>query len=96
MISGAAGFSLVAAIASEGDATLDIVGFAVGTADTAGQLRASRNGGGNGRIDQLESRMKGATSGGTRPPVPQPSQCRTTGGDRAMRNQSTGMYAEGR
>jgi Galactose oxidase, central domain len=52
-LSGAAGFSLVAAIASEGDATLDIVGFAVGTADTAGQLRASGNGGGNGRIYEL-------------------------------------------
>jgi Galactose oxidase, central domain/Kelch motif len=52
-LSGAAGFNLVAAIANEGDATLDIVGFAVGTADTAGQLRASRNGGGNGRIYEL-------------------------------------------
>jgi Galactose oxidase, central domain len=52
-LSGAAGFSLVAAIANEGDATLDIVGFAVGTADTAGQLRASRNGDGNGRIYEL-------------------------------------------
>jgi hypothetical protein len=50
--SGAAGFSLLAAVADEGAAT-DIVDFTIGTADTAGSLRASRDGRGDGRTYSL-------------------------------------------
>jgi Kelch motif/Galactose oxidase, central domain len=51
--SGPAGFSLVAAVADEGDGARDIVDFTVGTADTAGSLRASRTGSGDRRTYSL-------------------------------------------
>jgi hypothetical protein len=56
-LSGAAGFVLVAATSSEpdnglgdGDRGNDVQGFAAGTADTAGRLRAERSGTGSGRV----------------------------------------------
>lgn len=55
-LSGSGGFVLTAATSSEpddglgdGDTVGDIQGFAIGTADAAGQLRAERSGKGTGR-----------------------------------------------
>ena len=50
--SGAAGFTLLSVTSSEPDLPPagDIIGWEVGTADTAGQLRAERGGRGKGRV----------------------------------------------
>jgi hypothetical protein len=50
--SGPVGFTLVSASSNEG-ATDDIQGWALGTADVQGKLRAKRDGGGTGRIYTL-------------------------------------------
>jgi hypothetical protein len=63
----ATGFSLVSVTADGGSAG-DLVGWTVGTPDTAGQLRASRNGGGGGRTYSLVYQAfnaSGATAGCT-------------------------------
>jgi hypothetical protein len=51
--SGPAGFTLVSVTSNEADGSGDVQGWVSGTADTAGQLRAERSGGGAGRVYTL-------------------------------------------
>jgi len=72
-LSGASGFTLTSVTSNEpdeglgdGDVANDIQGWAIGTADTAGSLRAERSGSGTGRIYTLSYEGKDA-AGNTTP-----------------------------
>lgn len=49
----ASGFRLVSATGDDGTTGADLAGWAIGTADVAGQVRATRSGGGSGRTYSL-------------------------------------------
>lgn len=51
--SGPAGFTLASVTSNEGDAASESKDWTLGSADTAGQLRAARNGSGTGRVYTL-------------------------------------------
>lgn len=53
-LSDRAGFSLGSVAVNEPAAPEDVTGFVVGSASTTGQLRATRAGGGSGRIYTLD------------------------------------------
>lgn len=59
-VSGAAGYQLVSVTTNQGDASSETRGFTLGTADTEGELRAARFGGGSGRVYTLTYRVTDA------------------------------------